>query len=418
MRILHVLWSIDPRTGGPGHALRKIVSRQVRRGDKVAIVATTMQAAEPWEREEAFQARMLADPELSGAEVFLGSALGRRKPLSSWAYSLECSRWLLRRMAERARAPDVVHVHGVFGHVTTVAAAQARRHAIPYIMRPAGMLNPACFQMGSHRLKALFMLLFLRNDLRRAGYIHATSQQEADVVAGHVRRSRIRVIPHGVTVPAVPDDDARSAFLAKYPQLRGKRVVLFLSRISPKKRPELLVEALARLHPGGSDFMLLLAGSDEGHLAVVQAAARQHALENDIVCTGFLDGRWKEGAFAVADVFALPSLDENFAVAVTEAMAHAVPVLVTPEVAAHVYVDRSGGGLTVAGTPGAFAEGVRAIFSGDAAAMGRRGRDYVAKNLSWEVAIQQIDVMYRESLRNAQEGMPWHAGKLIAGPTP
>jgi glycosyltransferase involved in cell wall biosynthesis len=398
MRILHVIWSIDPRTGGPGHAIRKIASYQLRAGHEVSIATTSMQLAERFESREAFKARMLADAELGGIEVFLGKAFGRRKPWSSWAHSHECSHWLRQRMADKSRAPDVVHIHGVFSHVTAVAAAQARRHGIPYIVRPAGMLNAACLKMGRQRLKAMFTRLFLRKDLQEAGCIHVTSQQEASAVAGYLPTSKIRIIPHGVTVSPAPDGDARRAILERFPQLRGKRVVLSIARISPKKRPEMLVEAIARLRPNHQDLMLLLAGSDEGHLAVVKAVARQHAIEDAVVCPGFLDGHWKAGAFAVADLFALPSLDENFAVAVIEAMAHAVPVLVTPEVAAHVYADESGGGLTITGTPEAFAEGIRTVLSGDPQAMGRRGREYVEKNLTWPAVIQQIDAMYRDAI--------------------
>jgi glycosyltransferase involved in cell wall biosynthesis len=301
-------------------------------------------------------------------------------------------------MADKVRAPDVVHIHGIFSHVMMAAALHASRYAIPYIVRPAGMLNPTCLKMGRRGLKKLIMRLFLRKHLRASDCIHVTSQQEADGIADYLPASRIRIIPHGVTVPAAPNDDARRVFLERFPQLRGKQVVLSIARIAPKKRPEMLVEALARLLPEGQDLMLLLAGSDEGHLAVVQAAARRHSMENAVVYAGFLDGLMKEGAFAVADAFALPSLDENFAVAVTEAMAHGVPVLVTPQVAAHVYVDESGGGLTAPGTPEAFAFGIRAILCSDRAAMGRRGRDYVERNLSWDAVIQQIDAMYREAV--------------------
>ena len=202
MNILHVMLSVDPRTGGPGHAIRHIVREQVAAGHRVSLVATTMQKARRPEPQEAFAQRMVAEPDFSGADVFLGKSHGRRKPLSSFSYSPQCGR-RLRQMISGSisdstsgsnEPPDVIHIHGVFSHVTSAAAAFARRHSIPYVIRPAGSLNPACFRLGSHRLKQLFNDLVLRKDLDHAACIHAMSNQEADLIRECVPADRIHVV--------------------------------------------------------------------------------------------------------------------------------------------------------------------------------------------------------------------------------
>jgi len=117
-----------------------------------------------------------------------------------------------------------------------------------------------------------------------------------------------------------------------------------------------------------------------------------------VVFAGFLEGEAKQEALAGADLFVLPSIDENFGIAVVEAMAHGLPVVVTPGVAAHVYVDQSGGGLTVEGTVESLAEGMRKILNGDGPAMGRRARAFIEQYLSWPAVMRQYDQMYRDAI--------------------
>jgi len=382
--------------------IRNIVREQVRLGHEVVVVATDTQKTEPRVSHEEFVQRISNEPDFQGAELHLGRAYGRRKPWSTFGFSPECKKWIRRRLLDRKRAPDLVHIHGIFGHVLSVAAAQARRHSIPYLIEPYGGLDPNCLAMGSHRLKMIFARLILRKDLRYAAYVHAASQMEADYLCDWIPKERIRVIPHGVRIPAFDTGNASRNFLAAFPQLRGKQVILFMSRITHKKRPEIIVRAMARLRSEYPNLVLLLAGNDEGPLATVRAVAKEHGIEDSIVHAGFLQGDLKRGAFAVADLFALPSIDENFGIAPMEAMAHGVPVLVTPGVASHVYVDKSGGGLTVEGTAEGFAEGIRKLLQADREAMGRRGREFLEKNLSWTSVARQIDDLYQESLANTQ----------------
>ncbi len=402
MRILHVTWSLDPHTGGPGNVIRNIVREQIQLGHEIAVVATATQKTEPRVSHEEFVQRISNESDFRGAELYLGRAYGRRKPWSTFGFSPECKRWICRRLSDRKRAADLIHIHGIFGHILSVAAARARRYSIPYVLRPCGGLDPDCLAMGSHRLKRVFARLILQKDLRCAAYVHAASQMEADYLCDWMPKERIRAIPHGVQIPASDASDASRNFLAAFPQLRGKRVILFMSRITPKKRPEIIVRAMARLRSEYPNLTLVLAGNDEGPLATVRAVAEEHGIENSIVYAGFLQGDLKRGAFAVADLFALPSMDENFGIAPLEAMAHGVPVLVTPGVASHVYVDESSGGLTVEGTAEGFAEGIRKLLHADREAMGRSGREFLKENLSWTNVARQIEDLYQEILANTQ----------------
>jgi glycosyltransferase involved in cell wall biosynthesis len=396
MKILHVIHSIDPRSGGPSHALRALIRAQVEAGHDIAVVATTVQSAEPWAAKVDFVARMSNDPAFLGCELQLLSAFGRRRPWSRWAYTPGARRSLCQRCDDSARRPDVVHIHGTFSHLVTAAARVARERGIPYVVRPAGSLNALCLEQGAQRLKSAFIRLLLLKDLEQAAFIQSMSESEARELAPFAPPERLQTVPHGIE----PAHALSGAIFDRFPQLRGKRFILFLSRLHPKKRCGLLVEALARMAPAHPDLMLLIAGSDAGDGPAIAELARSFGLTDKVIHSGFLEGAEKDSAFQTAAVFALPSIDENFGVAVVEAMAQGTPVLVTPGVATHVYVDSSGCGLTVEGTVDSVTRGLEQLLARDRNELGRCGKDYTAEHLTWGAIVRRLDELYRASLAN------------------
>jgi len=399
MHILHVIHSIDPRSGGPSHALRGLIQAQVGGGHRVTVVATTAQSAEPWAPRDQFVARMLSDPALAGTQVLMGRAWGRRRPWSRFSYSPHAVRLLARRLAGSETRPEVIHIHGQFSHLTIRAARLARRWAIPYVIRPAGSFDAQCLKRGMARWKKMFLYLFHRCDLRLAAAVHVTSQAEAEHLERIVPACRLAVIPHGVDLAAEPSQALTDAFLDRFPQLRGKRVVLFLSRLHEKKRPQWLVEAFRRLMPEAPGVALMLAGPDAGLADSLRSQVSATGVNGRAVFPGFLQGADKAAALSIAHMFCLPSQDENFGVAVVEAMAYGVPVVVTPGVASHVYVDASGCGLTVEDSIEGVTEGIRKMLQADREELGRRGREYVEKHLTWPAIAKKIEELYLEVVR-------------------
>ena len=396
MRILHVIHSVDPRNGGPSHVIRAVVRGQVARGHDVALASTTIQGTKPWQAPAAYRERIAADAAFRGCDLNLFDAWGRRRPWSTYGFSPASRRWFRLRLSDPLRRPEVVHIHGVFSHITSLAAAESLRQGTPYVIRPAGILDSHSLGAGRAWLKRVFLRASLRGHLQAATALQATSALEAQELARWAPHDRIRTVPLGVDVACQPVESAAERFLARFKQLQGKQIVLFLGRIAAKKRPEMLVEAVAQLRHESPDIALLFVGQDDGGIAAAAAAVQRHGLEDAVVYAGFLQGEDKAGAFAAARLFALPSLDENFGVAVVEAMAHGVPVVVTPEVAASVYVTASGGGMVVEGTVDALVDGMRRILAGDRSGMGRAGREFVQQHLSWSAVLAQLDGFYRE----------------------
>lgn len=401
VNILHVIHSIDPRSGGPSHALRGLVAEQVRRGHRVAILTTNAQSAEPWAAEAEFRARMAADPALAGVELVMARAYGRSRPFARYSWTPEGRRWLARRLADVHLRPHILHIHGVFSHLTTFAPRLARRHGVPYILRPAGTFSPPCLAMGRRNLKRWFTAAFVARDLRQAAAVQATTPAEAEELRHQFGLEHVAIVPHGVAMPpenGATADQARAAL--GLPRLA--RVILYLSRLAPKKRPHWVAQALLQLRAGGQEVVAVFAGPDAGAEQELDRAIATLQLQDAVCRVGFVTGSEKDRLLAAADVLVLPSRSENFGVVVVEALAHGLPAVVTPGVASHIHVDASGCGRTVADCLDAFVDGVRQVLAAGRDELGRRGRQYVARNLTWQAVADQMEALYRDILRQWQ----------------
>ncbi len=377
--------------------MRGLVQEQVRRGHQVAILTTNAQSAEPWAPDWEFRQRMQSDPAFSGAELFIARGYGRSRPFARYTWTPEAYRWLRRRLVDPLHRPDVLHIHGVFSHLTTFAPRLARRLRVPYIMRPAGTFAPRCLAMGRASIKRWFTKLFVAKDLRLAAAVQATTPAEAVDLREQFKLENVVVIPHGVTL--IDDQIGTAAARESLRIPEQAKVLLFLSRIAPKKRPEWVIQAMLRLLPEFPDLMAVFAGPDAGAETTLSAAIATSHLNGRVKRMGFVTGEDKSMLFAAADVLALPSQSENFGVVVVEAMAHGLPVVVTPGVASHIYVDASGCGLTVEDSLDGLVDGLRKVLLADRAELARYGMAYVQQHLTWHSVVEKLDTVYDEVAR-------------------
>jgi glycosyltransferase involved in cell wall biosynthesis len=328
MKVLHAISSIDPRAGGPAAALVGLTTAQVRAGLDVTVLATHGGDDNTGPIVEKLTAQ--------GAKVALvGPAtgpLGRHPDLAG-------------RARTTVAVADVVHVHALWEEVQHQAAAAARSLARPYIFRPCGMLDPWSLNQSKWK-KRVYMAWRLRRDLNAAAAIHYTAPAESDLARPLGLRPPSIVEPNGVSLAEFADLPPRGAFRDKHPETKGRRIILFLSRVDPKKGLDLLVPAFAKADP--VDTLLVVAGPDaSGHTAEVQRLADVHRVRDRILFTGMLQGRDKVEAFTDADLFCLPSYQENFGIAVAEALAAGLPVVISDQVNIHADITAAGvGGVT------------------------------------------------------------------------
>jgi glycosyltransferase involved in cell wall biosynthesis len=161
--------------------------------------------------------------------------------------------------------------------------------------------------------------------------MHYTSELERDLAATLGLRPPSLVVPNGVDLREFADLPDRGFLRQRFSQIGERRIVLFLSRIHPKKGLDLLVEAFARAGTAGR--VLVITGPDcDGYEAEIRRLVRARNVDESVIFTGPLYGRDRIAALRDADLFALPSHQENFGIAVVEALAAGVPVLISDQV--------------------------------------------------------------------------------------
>ncbi len=371
--IWHVLGSMNPSRGGTTTAVAEITSRLARRGHPTRILAGA--AAGSIDSELAHWDRLRA----AGVRLQIEAAAGI--PLRSPA--------LTNVMSESLKPGDVVHFHGVWEGLLWDGARVARRADVHYMVCPHGMLDRWC-RARSRLKKALAWNFGGRRFIRHAGTIHcltAHDRLETQEVCSPVP---VRIIPTGVDPSAFPVRDARTS--------PGSPLqILYLGRIHPKKGLDILLEALAGMRLPAE---LNIAGpSDDSEFeSRCRAIVTDRNLTSRVRWHGPLLGDKKIAALRSSDVFVLPSWQEGLSIAVLEAMASAIPVIVSehchfPEVGRH------GAGIVVVNDTQAVTAALDRLAAMDAptrAQMGIAGRRLVEKSYSWDSIVDELEIAYRD----------------------
>ena len=277
---------------------------------------------------------------------------------------------------------DVVHLHSVFLDPTRAAARAAHRAGVPYVITPRGMLVRELIRQKSPVAKTAWLRLFERRNFEQAAAIHFTSQREWDDA------KEIEIpLPSPFVVPNAIDIQP----LQTLP--RDENTILFFGRITWKKGIDILIESLAHVERA----RLLVAGNDEEKYAPrLRELAERLGVADRVEFRGAVAGEAKETLLASAALFALPSLSENFANVVLEAMAAATPVIVTPQVGLADDVRRAHAGVVVERDPRQLAAAIEELLSDPErrAEMGGRGRRLVEERFTWPRVAEEMEAHY------------------------
>jgi glycosyltransferase involved in cell wall biosynthesis len=268
-----------------------------------------------------------------------------RRQTEFYKVSLPLARWL----EENVNQFDLVHIHALFSYSSTVAARAARRQGIPYLIRPLGVLNRWGMENRRQFLKSLSFRFIEKPILRHAAAMHYTSLAEQREAEQAGATAPAAVIPLGIDTTEFQNLPGPERFLNQFPQARGKKLVLFLSRLDAKKGLDLLLPAFAEIKRRQPQAMLVLAGNGaEDFTRGLHALAARLGLKDDILWPGFLAGAEKLSALSAATVFVLPSYSENFGIALVEALAAGLPCVTTTGVAVSEDIAAAEAGLVVA----------------------------------------------------------------------
>ena len=311
MKILHCIHSLDPAGGGPLESLRQTTLVLARRGHEVEVAS-------------------LDAPETRGVTEFPNKAHPLGPGRGVYGYSPRFVPWLREHRSEF----DAVVVHGIWQYHSFGVWRALHGTGIRYFVFPHGMLDP--WFNRTYPLKHLKKLLYWPGAeyrvLRDAAAVLFTSEEERRLARESFSLYHCReiVVKFGTAAPEVDLRRARKNFLREFAQLREKKFLLFLGRIHVKKGVEELIRAFAQV---GAEH-LVIAGpcANEKYLEDLHRLTSELKLASRVTFPGMLKGERKWGAFAAAEAFVLPSHQENFGIAVVEALACGTPVLISNQI--------------------------------------------------------------------------------------
>ncbi len=308
-----------------------------------------------------------------------------------------------RREAQRH---DVIHVHNLWGYTNLLSGWLCRSLGVPFVVSTHGMLDP--HSVGRKRWKKRWYGRFVEwPALRRASgllFTHAEEERLARLSASKLPRGF--VVPLGTSDPPLEERaELAEPFLSAYPLLRDKRIVLFLGRLHPKKGLDILIPAFAKfLHSAvsaNSDVHLVLAGPGEAdYNEQLRRLVTELGIGHATTFTGSLQGHHKWGALAAAELFVLPSYQENFAISVVESLRVGTPVILSDRV-------NIAGDLRAAGVaahtdlcPDDLSRVIDNLLANPERSheMGRRGREFALSHYSWNRSCRSLISAYQSVL--------------------
>ncbi len=314
MKFLHLIPSVDPSGGGPIEGARRLHEALVGLGHTGEFASVDSPEAAYF---DGFPAKVHA----------LGPVSGR------YGYSGKLLPWL------KSNAPqfDAVIVNGLWQYPGLAARRALAGTSTPYFVFTHGMLDPWFKRRYpiKHLKKWLYWPWGEYRVLRDAKAVLFTCEEERLLARQSfwLYKSREVVVSYGTSPPPPETPHLSEAFLSAFPALRGKRLLLFLGRIHEKKGCDLLIEAFAARCKANPDLHLVMAGPDqEGWASALQQMAERLGISDRVTWAGMLSGDLKWGAFYASDAFCLPSHQENFGIAVAEALGCSRPVLISNKV--------------------------------------------------------------------------------------
>jgi glycosyltransferase involved in cell wall biosynthesis len=379
LRAVHVIAGIDPVDGGPSYSVPRLCESLAAAGAETVLLSVAREAGG---QRDAYEK-------------------GYRDCRFAWDYAripilrgLRSSQRLSSALRDAALTADVIHNHGLWLMPNVRAGEAAAGGPMPLVISPRGMLAPVALSFSRLKKRA-FWRLFQGSAVRQAACIHATSEQEYEEIRSFGLTNPVAIIPNGIDLPELPAQSTAGC--------AAERVVLSLGRIHPKKGLAHLVHAWSKVETECPGWSLKIVGpSEAGHDNDLRALAMGLGLAR-VSVEGPIYGDAKTIAYREADLFVLPTLNDNFGLTVAEALAAGTPAISTkgaPWSGLEIegcgwWVDHGVGPLAAA-LAHAMTLPRRALK-----AMGNKGREWMVREFSWDsIARDMLDV-YLWLARNA-----------------
>lgn len=379
LNVLHSVASIDNQSAGPSYSVPRLVSELNALGHKAKIVTSS---------------------ELGLTEAFGAPVLSfeRDRSWPKFLRRLGASRGM-RQYFERTEA-DVFHAHGLWMMSTIYPANAARNLGRPLLLAPRGMLGENALAF-SRQVKRGFGLIAQNEALRRVSCFHATAESELEDIRRFGLRQPVAIVPNGIDLPDLSNPNGNQA----NDQISSP-FVLSLGRIHPKKALDRLIDAFAVIAAEFPCWKMRIVGPcQDGYATVLTGQIHALGLADRISIEAPVHGKEKIALMRQAELFALPTLHENFAMTVAESLSAGTPVISTKGAPWSKLLDhRCGWWIDHGIEPLAAAlRKAMALSPQERAQMGARGRDWMNRDFAWEEVAAKMDAVYSWLLGNQEK---------------
>jgi len=315
---------------------------------------------------------------------------------------------LFKSIYRHIKSYDIIHIYSFFSFIEIFVYFISRLFKKPYIIKLSGSLMREAYSLRklSKIKKDIYLKIIGKIILKNAKYIQLlTDEEKSNFIEFFPEfEHKIKIIPNGLDLSQFEVDLSKSDLIEKYPQLKDKKIVLFLSRINRKKGLDILIPSFAKLYKEDKNCHLLIAGKDDGdgYEKKVRQWVSEYGLSDAVTFAGLLTGRDKLMAFYGSDLFVLPSYSENFGVAVVEAMACGIPIVVSDKVGISREIMQYNAGTIVKTNVDDVYNGIKNAFSNldKAKDMALNGRIMVYDLYDINNVVDKMIKMYEEAINS------------------
>jgi glycosyltransferase involved in cell wall biosynthesis len=406
MKILHVIANLAPRYGGPSKACWEMARAVAHLGHQVSIYTTNQDGPEvlpvPTDRPVWRE----------GVEVRYFPVQSPRFWSTSWP--------LARALRQEIKHVDLVHLHNLYLFHDLATGYCCRVFGVPYLIQPHGSLDPFIYRRHRGR-KRIMEWGFQNRTIREAAAILFTTAAERELAAPFSFATPGVVVPLGMDLDEFAVLPEPGSFRRRHPEIGDKLIILFFGRVNFKKGLDILAKAFGVVARQRQDVHLVIAGPDnDGWGARVRPWLEEAGVLERTTFTGMLLGPERLAVLQDAAMFVLPSYSENFGIAVIEAMAMGLPVIISGRVNIWPEVQAGRAGRVIPCDPGALAGQILDLLAHPEAAadMGQRGKALVRERFTWpmigrslaEAYVRIIDEHHRHREGKPTESRPQAAG--------
>jgi glycosyltransferase involved in cell wall biosynthesis len=389
MKILMVVASYSPSSGGPTTVIRALASELVKKGHEVSIYTSDY-------FDKSSRVQEYSKPvEIDGIKVYYFKNISNKLAHN---YNVYLSPMLVKKAKDNLKNFDIIHIHGFRTFQSIFIHHYAKKYNVPYILQTHGTVLPFFQKQSLKKIFDLFLGYKILRDVSKVIALTKTEAEQYKKMGGD--ENKIEIVPNGIDLSEYENLPEKGEFRRKYSIRDDEKIILYLGRIHKIKGIDLLVKAFADLVEELDNVKLVIVGPDGGFLSMLKRQIESLKIGDRILFTGTLYERDKLEAYVDADVYVLPSVYEIFPITVLEACACGTPVIVTDRCSIADFVNKIG--YVVEYDKEQLQDAIIKVLSDEGLRrrFGERGKKLVEERLfSWDNIEKKVEGLYEDCIK-------------------